>query len=797
MRNDLPSQGQIIEELVDRVATLIDQGKPVAFDNALAELVRYHRFVLGLGASTSPDGAAFNYAELAGRAWRPPHAEWLIQYRRLFEKGAERIPDNDHFLVSLAHAPSGLLQLPDDLVVSDAISTEVLNLFPSLIFAVEGWVTRRAIAQVEPGGLGMRRALLAGSDAKAHGTTLRRLIGAWESLLAYSPAVMDLDHRQSRTREALWANIQDAWKICWRHLINTAFCVAIATWNEDEQGAALFREALVRWPENIRHQLPHPVFLGFPEALFPDILELDWQAAQAKAETLTYQHAPAPDPGELFAAVLERVHEDVTQLLASLLAYWSVSDKQAGQLSARTASELLRGEGAEDYGQAGEPLSTNRLLLEYLRLQMVGERYQDGTYGAKLDGVISRFDSMTERDTVSGRVFRPSTLHDREGTIWADTAILAAFIDTASGATLNQRITELAEAEDRLPDGDRSLRNMLDEIDRYLSAVETNAPQILDTIAKLGGAAPEHQLYLLGDLLRGARSAITDYRARRLRERPVDPAKLEERRAAVENALLDPENLQFFKAATIERGEDPERGTLYPSNWAVPKARLVNPSMGAEISGEIEAAGKRISDRADAQSVWAIYDLPNVPVEIDSTPLERAFWEDLKPLAEQLGATPRLLLPQRFRNGLVRAMFRPSESALAGLTFARDETGRAYAGTIEGIAVHIGTPDDDTAWFLSGEKLKRVVYAPIDDDHIVSVAFEPTDGDPEATEGVLAFRYRQSFEWDESPIFKITLPRAPGAEPMPAEPAPEPSAPGPRARKATTRTRRRATKKAD
>ena len=50
MRIELPSQSEIIEELVDRVAAQIDLGKPVAFDNALAELRRYHRFVLGLSA---------------------------------------------------------------------------------------------------------------------------------------------------------------------------------------------------------------------------------------------------------------------------------------------------------------------------------------------------------------------------------------------------------------------------------------------------------------------------------------------------------------------------------------------------------------------------------------------------------------------------------------------------------------------------------------------------------------------------------------------------------------------------
>lgn len=777
MRTDLPTQGQIIEELVDRVASFIDLNKPVAFDNALAELIRYHRFVLGLGATTSPDGAPFNYAELAGGAWRAPHAEWLTQYRRLFLKGAERIPENDHFLVALAYALGSLLTLPDDLVVSEALTDEVLNLFPSLIFAVESWVTRRAIGEFQPGVPNAHRKMLAGSDAKAQAAALRRLVGAWESVTAYSPAVAALDRRMNKSREEIWSNCRQAWKFCWRHLVNTGFCVAIAAWNDDEEGAAVFREALVRWPENIRHQLPNPTFLELPEALFPDILNLDWEAARDKAASLSYQHSPSAEPAELFAALLERVHEDVSQLLASLLAYWSVAKKKMAALSTRIAAELLRGEGDEDYGQSREPVSTNRLLLEFLRLQIAGERYQDGTYGAKLDGLISRFDSMTERDVVTGRGYRPSTLHDREGTIWADTAILAAFVDRADPAALSQRLSEIVEAEDRLPQGDRSLRAMLSEFDRYLGAVETNAPQILETIGALGGEAPEHQLHLLGELLKTARKTISDYRARRLRERPVDQEKLEERRAAVEQALFHAAKLEFFEPAPIERGTDPELGTLHTSRWETPKSRLVNPSMGAEVSNEVEAIASRIADRAHVQAVWEIYDLPNIPGKIDATPLEKAFWDAIQPLAKEVGASPRLLIPQRFHKDLIHIIFRPQESPLAGLSIAKEGSGRAYACTIEGISVHIGSNDADTAWLLSGAKLKRTIYSPVADDLVVTIAYVPGGDDPEIN-GVLEYQYRQSFEWDDSPIFRIALPAAPLEVPekqqdaKPAEPAP-------------------------
>jgi hypothetical protein len=88
MRRDLPTPDAILEELADKAAAQIDRLAPVAFDGALRELIRYHKFLLALNASRTPDGAAFNYAEVAGAAWYPPHREWIRQYRRLFERAA-------------------------------------------------------------------------------------------------------------------------------------------------------------------------------------------------------------------------------------------------------------------------------------------------------------------------------------------------------------------------------------------------------------------------------------------------------------------------------------------------------------------------------------------------------------------------------------------------------------------------------------------------------------------------------------------------------------------------------------
>ena len=114
MMHDFPTPDDIFEELADKTAVQIDRLAPVAFDNAFRELVRYHRFLLALNTSRTPDGAPFSYAELTGDAWNAPHRQWIAQYRRLFERAMDQLPNDDHFIRSLSYAPSKLLPRPGD-----------------------------------------------------------------------------------------------------------------------------------------------------------------------------------------------------------------------------------------------------------------------------------------------------------------------------------------------------------------------------------------------------------------------------------------------------------------------------------------------------------------------------------------------------------------------------------------------------------------------------------------------------------------------------------------------------------
>lgn len=767
MRTELPTQAQIIEELADRVAAQINQRRPVAFDGALEELVRYHRFLLGLGASTTPEGAPFNYAEIAGGEWHPPHRIWMMQYRRLFDLAADRVPENDHFLGKLAYTLAQLLRLPERLVAPRGITESVLDLFPSLMHAVEAWVTRRS-ALVHDGGDGAGRPIaLAGSDAKAHAAMLRRIVGAWESLLTHAPLMGDVAKTEGKDEAAQWTAVGRAWPFAWTHILNTAYCLALSVWNEDDEGALVFREALVRWPENYRFQLPDAVYLRRPELLYPDLLELDLPAARQAFFALSAGHRAQVAPGALFATTLDRVHEDVMQLVADLLTLWVVQERPAAKLAAKTAVELLSQIGAERHGAAQTRPEAGALLLRFLRLQMAGGRHWGSVYGAKLDAVVQMLDGMTERDVVAGRIYTPTTVHDRDETLWADVTLVAAFIDNAERSATVNRVRALAENHSLLPRDDRSLRDLLHELRRYQQTVAERPPSVLAAIEKLGSDTAEAQLVLAGEMVAEVQQAIEKVRRERLLAMPIDQAHLDRWAEAVRTCLLDPANFDFFPSAAVEATEDPDIGELCRSSFpGYPKARLTDPLMEELAGNEIESFAKAVADWAAGRTFGVLDAMEKIEASIAADPLTPEFWISLRPLVAEVGAAPRLILPQGFHPALIDVIMDHATSPLAALRLDRGSPRRkGCLCQIDGIDVYLEPLDPHRALLFSGERLQRVRFGVLEGGDYVRAAYRPSEeAGNDGVHGTLEFQFRQEMSWNDTPMYEIRLPRAPQPE---------------------------------
>ena len=107
MRRDLPTPDAILEELADKAAAQIDRLAPVAFDGALRELIRYHKFLLHLmlhGHRMAPPSTMRRLQEppgirLTGSGYASP--------RRGVERAANRLSDDDQFIRLLAYVSHG------------------------------------------------------------------------------------------------------------------------------------------------------------------------------------------------------------------------------------------------------------------------------------------------------------------------------------------------------------------------------------------------------------------------------------------------------------------------------------------------------------------------------------------------------------------------------------------------------------------------------------------------------------------------------------------------------------------
>ena len=609
--HDLPTPDQILEELADKTAAQIDRMAPVAFDGAFSEMTRYHRFLLALNASRMPDGSPFNYAEVAGDGWRGPHRDWIRQYARLFERAAGRIPDEGHFIRSLAYTPIRLLPRSGDPELPPNIIKAILDLGPIMMHRIEAWVTKRTTVETREGGAAEPRLALAGSDAKAYANVLPELVGGWESLLQRAPSVYMWRERSEHSEDDRWSTFRASWPFLWQHLSNTAYTLAVAVWNDDEAGTVLFREALVRWRQTLGHRLDHHAELRRRRLLFPDILKLKWSEVNTSVAPLTYDYMPPPTPDQLFASVVRGAHDDVLLLTAAVLLFWTINDKQLSNIGARTAKSLLRREGGDEdlSGSGGQDLSLRVLFLDLLRTEIAGGRFREGFYANDLDHLVEVLDNMTERQVVPGRGFTPSTMHGRDDLLLAVVPIVAAATPEEGDDGLAERIVDVAQDEMALPEGDRSLRNVVRQLGHFRTVLEQSPPQLARGVSLLApNRDAEKAAAHLREIVSSAEAAIEAKRLERLRARPINSAKLERLRASVETALLTGSmEVPFFRGVRIERGP---RHIVAKSREAfrerIEKAQLVEPPMASPISNLEESIVLR-SQREAGGSVWAAF----------------------------------------------------------------------------------------------------------------------------------------------------------------------------------------------
>ncbi|WP_374526756.1 hypothetical protein [Novosphingobium sp.] len=763
MRDELTRPEEILEELGDKVVAQIERLAPVAFDGAFREMTQYHRFLIAVGASRDPDGAPFNFAEIAGNAWQAPHKEWIRQYRRLFERAADKLVDDNHFIRSLAYTPGRLLPRPGDPDLSPNVVRSILDLGPILVSRLQAWLTKRTTVETREGQAAAPRLVLAGSDAKAYENLMPEIVGAWESLLHHVPSIYGWRERGDQDDVQRWAAFQASWPFLWQHLTNTAYCLATAVWNEDEVGAALFREALVRWRDSFSHSLNVRAELRHRRLLFPDILDLGWAAASATAEPLGYDYMPPPGPDELFASVIRGAQDDVILVTAALLLFWTMHEKQSSDIGARTARSLQRRETSDqDHRYIDErAIGFRSLFLDLLRLEISDACQRDGSYSANVDHLVAILDNMTERRVVPGRVFTPSTLHGRDSLLQSDLATLLAFVPEDGDDGVLDRIAALAREEEVLPGGDAALRAILHQLERFRTTLEEPTPSI-DKVAPV--LTPDLDVdrakTRFREILTAASTTIESERLHRLQSRSPDQKKLEGFRAAIEEALLTaPAEVPFFRNVAVGKATDDEAAEWRDMVFqGIGKAQLTEPPMEAAswnlkevlVSGAREWAGRY---------AWNEFCLRHrTEANVSARPEDEAFWRDIELLIPQVGPEPVLVVSRNAEGRALRRFLYAPAAERPRLDIQKrpvDEQGASYIATVEGVDVFGADFRPGEALLFSANSLRSMCYAQTDPSgRFAELTFELSEG----MTGKLCVRVRQSLEWLDRPIFDLKAP---------------------------------------
>lgn len=757
MTRNLPTPTEILEELADKTALQIERLATVSFDNALSEMVRYHRFLLALYASQTTEGTAFNYAELSGDSWDAPHQEWIRQYSRLFSRAMDRLPDDDRFIRSLAHIPSRLLLENTLSELSPNVVRGILDLEAVLIGRIQAWVTKRTTISVQEGQAAAPRLALSGSDAKSYGSALHEIVGAWERTLQHVSLIYNWPPTGDSDAPKAWTAFRASWPFLWQHLSNTAYCLASSVWNEDEVASALFRESLLRWRYSLSYRLDEPIDLKWRRLLSPDVMNLDWQQASQHVSKLTYDYMPSPSPSGLFSAVLDGAHDDTILLTAALLLFWSAEGKQSSDIGARTAASLLQGDGADEHDhQATRRWNFRSIFLDLLRYDFA-EAVPGGTYAGDLDILVRTLDNMTERRVVPGRVYSPSTLHAREGLLQSFVAMLAALAPNDSDQSLLDRVTELAGREDVLPGADRSLRNAVRQLERISSFLQHPSLELSRGISLLASERrPEAAIEQVRGILSATKSIIDDIRLERIRTRPIDPKKVERIRSAVQFALFnEPFEAPFFRnVKTLPAAKNDATISREVSFTGLSKAQWVEPQMESQPP-DFDHIVESFRDRAGARAWHSFTQRERVSFAAHAGPETVQFWSDIASLISQIGPYPILVLSQKGEAHAIRTIMRAPANQRPPLKIEHrsiDTSGATYIGTLEGVDLFAADFSPGVAWLFSAGALAKVRLGEVDhSNNYVAVNFDAVG----PTSGTLRIQIREHFEWTEEPIFEI------------------------------------------
>ena len=348
---------------------------------------------------------------------------------------------------------------------------------------------------------------------------------------------------------------------------------------------------------------------------------------------------------------------------------------------------------------------------------------------------------------------------DRQGLRLSTVAVLAATAPLEGDDGLMESVRSLAKDEHLLPCGDRSLRSVVDEVSAWRSTIEDQTHTQVTRGASLLFSSQDCDSLIakLQNLVTSAEETIESERVARMTIRPIDAAKLERFRAAVETDLFAGlKELSYFREFKLE-GVVGEEGT-YPCEvpfGPVQRAWLTDPPMDS-LPINFDRGLVSSARRKAARTVWnAFVRRSRTRRDVSAWDDGEMFWSEIAPLILAVGPDPALVVS---RSAEGRALRRSRHTVRNGPPKIRIEwrselqSFSPYVGTFEGVDVFDGDFPARKAWLFSARNLLCVRYIKQSGaSNYVDASYEPSDD----RSGTLRLRFSMSCEWSTSPIFEL------------------------------------------
>lgn len=763
-----PEPSEILEELAGEVLAPMDRGAVTSFSDALDGMIDFHAFLLRAHTIVNEQGQTDSYAFIP-EGFSTIHERWKRQYHRIFERAGDLLGREPDFFKRAATVPFRLVDRTAAAVPSQILDS-LLELTLGLFHRGGDWWLRRATEEIGKRPNVREPASLSGYEADIYERTMRDFVGTWENFQYFPKGIWKWETRSLPPAER-WERLRASMGFIRQHLRCTAYMVAAAVWRGDEFSASVMSDSLIMWPRSFDHEFSDDIWLKIA-LLNPDLSERTWENAltELQFEKPAFEHELAPEA--VFRAIIENLWIDVLLTLSSVIAAWGFGWGDRSGLPSRVSRKLLFAEATEPEADLRRSdlapgTSARQVLLTLIRQYTSGERFRDSSYRGWLNGLVSMFDNLTEREVVPGRGYTPSTKHELDDLRLFQLAILMSQADPNNSADLPTNLEEAIISISRLPGTDEPARRLKGELGDFRKFLgEMSATEWLPVLTGFSKTDAEVDNYdgrktAINDLLAAALDLVQRERTARVEKLAVQQERIDELAGVISNNVLggDVHTFPLCKLIIAPRTVDLAENTIFRQpNYD--KGSLTEPKMAYPISNEQEAFSSVVSRTINARLLHEV--LSANTVEDIAIADHVLYWETVKEkgtkLADQ-GLEPLLLVRSQVEPLWISRWIwdrgsRADTPKPEDLSVSRDssELTEGYLATFNNIKVQVAPVARGVSFVLPREIFQSLEIRTFANGHQINIQFQQND-DP--WHGDLVFSWAHRLQVPSYPISRL------------------------------------------